>query len=1167
MQCNGGSSDGSTSTSLTGRAAGASEQLVARFIRKYKEKAALLCRDASGRPRPRYNGPPAGLVARFIAQRGDDIRTLLGADESELEEPPPEVDLLEAKLEAAGKQIAELAVEAARAKDAHRKAAEHLAERVKEDKDAKVLEAKLEKALLSKRVAHKEKRKAKKAAKAAKKKAAKLEQSQEAESESAGDDDDEWESDTDDSPPPPSIAEALELLPRRDEKGRWQAEGDPLHAMRLAQLARGVPSSVTAANIQDVLDVVAPGLEVPATCDRQSQLLRGEVTLTGEAMAAYKFAACKRVISFGWDESTKFGNSVFSCNFQLEMYDATVIDVCPRGLSILPDGGTSKALAEHIEKRILSYSRRILSDWLAAYDVANGAGSWAAAGHPSPANIGLHRLCDDTTLVTDTCNGARCTRRLVQAAVLTAIEAKVGKAAWEKLSEEERARKYQVHTCDCWQHLRNIIIEAMASACNETVKAAVEDDLAEFSSYERIDPEVMSLIRACFKQFHHGGEYCKGRGREFEAWRRKMKKTGAFIPFERAMGSRQDLAFDGAVALFRNRLICLEFLRGYLDCPKSQNILDKSLYTVLRSNEVVASLRVSVLWKYLFSEPFRWIAGKASKLKGWSYYKVGWALELVEKAMEEVVADPSRLLDPDFDIFAPVAAELPEFAAWRKEQLERKVLAEDGSEHDLLREVLSEARAPTEGSGNAQATPMVLKLAKAMAEAALKKMHDPKLALADKLESQHGAKAFRANLDAHSRVLDSHATNDAVENKFATADYIMRTFRNLSVFNASGAVQQRAAHDFDRPLNVVSDRRKRKTEPEQQQQLGFFWRLSKELRSSLLSMARRQRSAAAKVAAAEKLSHDEEKLLRREEAVQRQLNAVVDKYAEALELYDAWKAQGVKDQRDLEAALEGKSVTAQLEELRRQIEMRTIGLGWREFETKWSFFTDEKAHTIDKLRQMLLNDILPHERAMRRQKKLPKEAAPPQLRVRPVKKLGTVDVDVERLEASSIFQVENLRVKAEAARARREAAGVSDTVEVVQPPFPPPFDSKLVGKWLEVCWPYKENGTTTKIWATGRVVRVADGLTDTRSLRARKLLPAGALLWAWDADPEYDEPAGEQWLVLRPAKWNAQVQYAWRFDPRELCAAAPNRRRTAPRTPMMEEAVTDDERGDEMEER
>ena len=73
-----------------------------------------------------------------------------------------------------------------------------------------------------------------------------------------------------------------------------------------------------------------------------------------------------------------------------------------------------------------------------------------------------------------------------------------------------------------------------------------------------------------------------------------------------------------------------------------------------------------------------------------------------------------------------------------------------------------------------------------------------------------------------------------------------------------------------------------------------------------------------------------------------------------------------------------------------------------------------------------------------------------------------------------------------------------------------------------------------KIWASGTVRRVADGLTDKASSRAKKILPAGALLWAWDADPEYDELAGEKWLVLQPQKWNKHVQYAWRYDPCEL---------------------------------
>ena len=51
------------------------------------------------------------------------------------------------------------------------------------------------------------------------------------------------------------------------------------------------------------------------------------------------------------------------------------------------------------------------------------------------------------------------------------------------------------------------------------------------------------------------------------------------------------------------------------------------------------------------------------------------------------------------------------------------------------------------------------------------------------------------------------------------------------------------------------------------------------------------------------------------------------------------------------------------------------------------------------------------------------------------------------------------------------------------------------------------------------------------------VLPAGAVLWAWEADPEFDEPAGEQWLTLLPAKFNAQVWYGWRLDPRELVQA------------------------------
>ena len=127
---------------------------------------------------------------------------------------------------------------------------------------------------------------------------------------------------------------------------------------------------------------------------------------------------------------------------------------------------------------------------------------------------------------------------------------------------------------------------------------------------------------------------------------------------------------------------------------------------------------------------------------------------------------------------------------------------------------------------------------------------------------------------------------------------------------------------------------------------------------------------------------------------------------------------------------------------------------------------------------------------------------PPQLKPHTLKLLGTEDADALQIEAQSLFNVSNLLPKAEAARVRREAKGISDRVEAAQPLDAPPFDSRLVEKRIEVCWPYKENGKTVKIWATGTVKHTADGLTDRSSKRAQKVLPAGAVLWAREADPD-----------------------------------------------------------------
>ena len=157
-----------------------------------------------------------------------------------------------------------------------------------------------------------------------------------------------------------------------------------------------------------------------------------------------------------------------------------------------------------------------------------------------------------------------------------------------------------------------------------------------------------------------------------------------------------------------------------------------------------------------------------------------------------------------------------------------------------------------------------------------------------------------------------------------------------------------------------------------------------------------------------------------------------------------------------------------------------------------------------------------------------------------------MDEDAQEIEKKQLFSTEELERKAQAEMQRRVEAGIADTVEnmngVSGETGAPLFDQSLVGTQLEVCWKYFNQDTKEPmlIWSTGRVLRVADGLTDKRSPRARTVLPAGMVLWAWDADPECGEAAGEQWLALLPQKWNPSraILYGWRKDPREFAAPA-----------------------------
>ena len=412
-----------------------------------------------------------------------------------------------------------------------------------------------------------------------------------------------------------------------------------------------------------------------------------------------------------------------------------------------------------------------------------------------------------------------------------------------------------------------------------------------------------------------------------------------------------------------------------------------------------------------------------------------------------------------------------------------------------------------------------------MANAGLAAMRDPRRAIADKLTSQEGINSVGNLSAAAEHTKGAHQMNDHVESNFGCYDNVAHLFRYATVENLSGMSQQMRNGDLYQPVPGVSDGRP-----------GHFYRLPESMQESLVDVARMGAEAARKEGRAAMHEHGEHKLVNREERLQAALDAVVEKYAHAKELFAAWQRQRAESIEEVDAWMVGRPEAQTLEFLRKQIEMRVIGCGMTQFATQWSSSKDARIGTVDHLRGVL-DEIIVEERSLKRLKRLPTEAAQPQFAARERVQLGTVDEDVLDIESRSLFSTAELERKTQLALERRREAGISDDVEDLQQLRAPAFDTNLVGKRLEVLWKYfdKSNGNKpTLIWASGRVVRIADGLTNKRTKAARKVLPAGALLWAWDADPEFDEKAGEAWLILLPNKWNKQVHYGWRFDPREL---------------------------------
>ena len=176
------------------------------------------------------------------------------------------------------------------------------------------------------------------------------------------------------------------------------------------------------------------------------------------------------------------------------------------------------------------------------------------------------------------------------------------------MSAQERASKCSVHMGHCHQHLRNVIIGGMEKAATSYLQSELEEDLSEFSSFDRMSVDCCDLLRAVYKEIHASGKYAKGKGCEFEAWRKKHYPNALWIPVVRVEGTRQDIAFDGAMPIYMGRKIIIQFLMHVMaesTGKQHDNVLENFLMHVLQCNEMTAMLRAFTLFKLclLYTSP------------------------------------------------------------------------------------------------------------------------------------------------------------------------------------------------------------------------------------------------------------------------------------------------------------------------------------------------------------------------------------------------------------------------------------------------------------------------------------------------------------------------------------------------------------------------------------
>lgn len=407
---------------------------------------------------------------------------------------------------------------------------------------------------------------------------------------------------------------------------------------------------------------------------------------------------------------------------------------------------------------------------------------------------------------------------------------------------------------------------------------------------------------------------------------------------------------------------------------------------------------------------------------------------------------------------------------------------------------------------------LVKKMAKVAAECILKEMHDRKKHTWEHLDSQDGPLSMKHVTDEmHQAGLGKFAVNDVAERPFGALTQQMEAFVTLVGMNASAVGQARINGDFYR-VETELQKKKKEDADETQPQNGTVIDLPPQLLTTVIEFALSKTKQVRKKEQVALRNQQEKRAQRLELMKKAGYEKATQLLIDCLYYHDMYYSERrLRSAAAVDEMLgQLKSKTAKLDEIKEQIRIRVLGLGWEDLHHPWS--KDGKEYSVDILADWLKNKIIPEED----KRPIPEKPPVKRLERKALPVLGTLSADVAKLNVMSEEKEQEIRDKATEMRDERELDGVGDRYGEMQPRLHPALDESLIDRRIEICLTRGEQ----LMWHSGKVVGIK------RRKKTFEML--------YDEDVVDDDEPRLQEVKLLPSFWIKAKQGGWRLAKEEV---------------------------------